>query len=300
MSSRFPEAGETVVGSRFLTYPGGKGANQAVAVARSAQIGDSGTEAHVRLIGRVGDDPYGAQLLESLQRKGVDVSGVGIEAGRSSGIAVIYIDATGQNRIVQIPGANHTCGSAELERVRDALRDASVLMLQLEVSMEVSLAAAKEAASRGRVVILDPAPSHPLPAEFYQYCGYITPNETEAAALVGFSVTDSDSAEKAAKELLCRGVENVIIKMGALGAYHGTAEGGRYLHAYQVQAVDTVAAGDAFNGAPAVALAEGRNTDEALRRAMAAGALAVTRTGAQDSMPHKHEVEAFLSLQQAG
>jgi len=291
IAPRFPEPGETVVGSRFLTYPGGKGANQAVATARMG--------AQVRMIGRVGGDAFGGQLLDSLRGNGVDVSGVAIDPGSASGIAVINIDASAQNRIVQILGANHTCGEAEAQRTRSALADASVLMLQLEVPVEVSLAAAREAASMKKAIILDPGPARPLPTEFYSYCSYITPNETEAEALVGFPVVGVSSARRAAKELLDRGVGCAIIKMGSQGAYYATREASKYLPAFPVEAVDTVAAGDAFNGALAMALAEGRGLGEAMRWAMAAGALAVTRVGAQDSMPHRRDVEAFLLVQQS-
>ena len=296
-TTRFPEDGESVVGSRFLTYPGGKGANQAVAAARLAQGGTDagGMSIRVGMIGRVGGDAFGRQLLDSLSSNGVDVSGIGVDPESASGTAVIIIDASAQNRIVQIPGANHTCGDAEVVRVKEALRDASVLMLQLEVPMEVNLAVAREAASTSKTVILDPGPAMPLPPELYSCCSYITPNETEAQTLVGFPVTGPDSARVAAEELLRRGAGCAVIKMGAQGAYYATAEVSQYLPAFRVKAVDTVAAGDAFNGALAVALAEGRGIDEAMRRAMAAGALAVTRTGAQDSMPSREELDAFLS-----
>ena len=290
VTPRFPEAGETVVGSRFLTYPGGKGANQAVAAARLG--------AKVKMIGRVGGDAFGTQLLDSLRANAVDVSGVEIEQESTSGIAVITIDTSAENRIVQILGANQNCGEGEIERARSAMSDASILMLQLEVPVEVSLAAAMEAVARGNVVIMDPAPAQPLPDELYRYCSYITPNETEAQTLVGFPVVDTVSAENAAEELIRRGAGCAIIKMGALGAYHATSEAHEYHPAFQVRPADTVAAGDAFNGALAVAMAEGRGLDEAIRWAMAAGALAVTKTGAQDSMPYRGEVEAFLSSQQ--
>ena len=296
IAARFPEAGETVVGSRFLTYPGGKGANQAVAAARLAPRGAEGLGADVKMIGRGGDDAFGGQLLDSLKSSGVNVSGVAVEPEGTTGIAVINIDAEGQNRIIQIPGANRSCGEAEVERLKAALVDASVLMLQIEVPLEVSLEAAREAAAAEKVIILDPAPARPLPQEVYRYCTFITPNETEAQALVGFPVADEASARRAGDELLDRGVGCAIIKMGAQGAYYITRGGiGQHLPAYPVRPVDTVAAGDAFNGALAVALAEGRGVEEAMGWAMAAGALAVTRTGAQDSMPRREEVEELLS-----
>ena len=179
ITPRFPAAGETVVGDRFLTYPGGKGANQAVA---SAMMG-----AETLMVGRVGDDMFGPQLLAALRSKGVDVSGVAVSPGVSSGIAVIDIDASAQNRIIQILGANDTCGQEEAEAIAAAMGRASTLMLQLETPLDLSLRVAQEARSLGKTVILDPGPVRPIPQEFYACCNVITPNETEAQALVGFS-----------------------------------------------------------------------------------------------------------------
>ena len=293
ISPRFPEAGETVVGSRFLTYPGGKGANQAVAAARMG--------ADVAMVGRVGDDVFGPQLVGSLAASGMDVSGVAVEPGASSGLAVISIDASSENRIIQILGANDTCGEDEAERVRRALDGASTLLLQLEVSVDLSLKVAQEAAALGKRVILDPGPVRPLPPEiyekFYSCCSIITPNETEAQARVGFPVTDVPSAARAAATLVSRGVQTAVIKLGAQGAYYETGAGGEHIPAIPVEAVDSVAAGDAFNGALAASLAEGNNLSRAIRVATAAGALAVTKFGAQDSMPLKHEVERLLREQ---
>lgn len=286
VSPRFPEAGETVVGSRFLTYPGGKGANQAVAAARMG--------AATLMVGRVGDDVFGPQLTNAMAASGVDVSGVAVEPGISSGLAVINIDGSSQNRIIQILGANDTCGQAESQRVMDAIPGASVLLLQLEVSIELSLAVAQRATALGKTVVLDPGPVRPLPQEFYSCCHLITPNETEAQALVGFPVTDLPSAARAAQLLVELGVHGVIIKLGALGAYFATREVGEHIPPIAVEAVDSVAAGDAFNGALAASLAGGEDIDTALRVATAAGALAVTKFGAQDSMPTKKEVERLL------
>ena len=287
VTQRHPEAGETVVGSRFLTYPGGKGANQAVAAARMG--------ARVRMVGRVGDDAFGRQLVEALAGAGVDVGGVAVDPDHSSGIASITVDAAGQNRIVQVLGANSACGADEVERARRALDYAEVVMVQLEVPAEVSLEVARHASSAGVVVILDPAPAGPVPAELYRHCGFITPNETEAQALAGFPVTDRYSGARAARALLALGPGCVLVKLGAQGVCYATGDRERHLPAFPVTAVDTVAAADAFNGAFAVALAEGADLDRAIEWAMAAGALAVTRTGAQDSMPRRREVEALLS-----
>ena len=285
-TDRYPEPGETVRGTGFRTYPGGKGANQAAAAVRMG--------ARVEMVGRAGGDAFGQQLVDSLRDAGVGVSGVTIDPASSSGISLIAIDASAQNRIVQVSGANWACGESEVTRGSQALQQTSCLMLQLEVPLEVSMALARQASSAGKTVILDPGPARDIPVEFIRCCDYITPNETEAQKMVGFKIEDMDSARKAAEELLSRGAGCAIITMGARGAYYATTRGGRHVPAFPVQAVDTVAAGDAFNGALAVALAEGKGLDEALLWATAAGALAVTRHGAQDSMPSRQEVEAFL------
>ena len=206
----------------------------------------------------------------------------------------VNIDASSQNRIVQILGANETCGEAEKQRVIKALREASVLLLQLEVSVDLSRTVAQEAAARGKTVVLDPGPVRPLPKEFYSCCHVITPNETEAPALVGFPVTDLPSAARAARLLVERGVQIAVIKLGAQGAYYATREGGEHIPAIAVDAVDSVAAGDAFNGALAASMADGEELAQAIRKATATGALAVTKFGAQDSMPTRADVEQLL------
>ena len=289
VAPRFPEAGETVVGDTFLTYPGGKGANQAVACAMMG--------AETRMVGRVGDDIFGPQLLEALSSKGVDASRVRTSPGTSSGIAVIEIDATSQNRIVQVLGANDTCGPEEAASVKEALDGAAALLLQLEVSLEISLEVALDARSMGKLVVLDPGPVRPLPEDFYHCCNVITPNETEAEALAGFPVTDRQSAAAAAQLLLERGAETAIIKLGSQGVLYATAEHQGYIPPFEVTAVDSVAAGDAFNGALAAALTKGLEIEEAVRIAAAAGALAVTKAGAQDSMPTRRQVEELLKAQ---
>ena len=286
ISARFPRPGETVVGSRFLTYPGGKGANQAVAAARMG--------AATAMVGRVGDDVFGPQLIEALRDSGIKVDGVAVAQDTTSGIAVINIDESAQNQIIQILGANDTCGDAEAVRVGQALVNASTLLLQLEVSVDLSLKVAKEAFEQGKTVILDPGPVRHIPSEFFAYCSVITPNETEAQALVGFPVVDRTSAAQAAEQLLARGVGIAVVKLGAQGVYFANADGGDFVTPFQVDAIDSVAAGDAFNGALAVSLAEGATLEQSVRMAAAAGALAVTKSGAQDSMPYRKEVEGLL------
>ena len=285
-SPRFPQPGETVVGSRFLTYPGGKGANQAVAAARMG--------APTAMVGRVGDDVFGPQLIDILTAAGINVDGVAIAPDTTSGIAVINIDESAQNQIIQVLGANDTCGEAEAGQVLRALADASTLLLQLEVAVDLSLQVAKEAFGLGKTVILDPGPVRPIPPEFFSFCSVITPNETEAQALVGFPVVDRASAAQAAERLLARGVGVAVVKLGAQGVYFATTDGGDFVTPFPVEAVDSVAAGDAFNGALAVSLAEGATLDQSVRMAAAAGALAVTKSGAQDSMPYRSEVEELM------
>ena len=286
---RFPRPGETVVGSRFLTYAGGKGANQAVAAARMG--------ARSAMVGRVGGDIFGPQLLEGLAAAGVDISGIGVNPEESSGIAVIGVDETAQNCITQVLGANDTCGPGQGQAVKRLLSGAAALLLQLETSIELSLEVAWESASLGVAVILDPGPVRPVPDELLGLCNVITPNETEAQALVGFPVTGPESAAKAAAALLRRGVGTAVIKLGAQGAYFANNEVHDMISPFDVDAVDSVAAGDAFNGALAVSLAEGKDLEKAVTIACAAGALAVTQTGAQDSMPERKMVEELVRAQ---
>jgi ribokinase len=282
---RLPAAGETISGHGFSTVPGGKGANQAVACARLGAV--------TRLVGRVGDDVFGTALLDSLRGYGVDTTGATTAPG-SSGIAVINVDDRAENTIVIIAGANGRLDATDLGRLETALIGAEALLLQLEVPLEAVLAAGRLARTRGVRVILDPAPARPLPDELYALADVLTPNESEAAALVGFPVTDRPAAERAAQVLRARGARQVIIKMGALGAYAHDGRHGQLFPAFPVAPVDTVAAGDAFNGAFAVRLTEGKPFEEAVRWGLASGAIAVTRPGAQSAMPKREELERFL------
>src|SRR4051812_3642389 len=286
---RLPAPGETLIGHTFFTASGGKGANQAVACARL------GVQA--RLIGRVGDDVFGATLRDSLRDYGVDVDRVSVSAG-PSGVAAIAVDDAAENTIVIIAGANGLIGVDDLAVLEGTLADAKVLLLQLEVPIDAVVAAAQAARRRGVTVILDPAPARALPAELYAASDIITPNETEAAALVGFTVQDQPAAERAGRALLDRGVRAAVIKMGGKGVYWSDGARGGFAPAFQVVAVDTVAAGDAFNGGLASALDAGLPLEQAIRWGLAAGALSVTKSGAQQSMPSRQELEQMLA--QAG
>ena len=290
ITDRFPEAGETITGTRFVTYTGGKGANQAVGCSR---LGVSTT-----MIGRVGNDIFSTQLINSLNASGVDTSYVRSDSAHPSGVAIINIGTTGENRIIQVLGANKACDKTEAISCINALQNAHVLMLQLEVPVAVSLQAAEAARRLGRIVILDPAPAEPIPEELYQHCTYITPNETEANTLLGLQINDVNDASKAADELLYRGAETAIIKMGNNGAYFASRSKSGHVPAFEVIAHDTVAAGDAFNAGLAVALSENKPLDAAVQWGCATGALSVTKLGAQDAMPSRNQVEELIKNSQ--
>lgn len=287
-TARLPLPGETVAGHGFFTAPGGKGANQAVAGARLGAV--------TRLVGRLGDDPFGAELHAGLLAAGVDASGVLTTPG-PSGIAVITVDDAARNTIIVVPGANGAVGAADASRLDVALVGAQVLLLQLELPLDAVVAAARAARRLAVPVILDPAPARELPAVLYRLADIITPNLSEAATLVGFPLTSDAAIVEAARVLRGRTGGTVLITLGERGALLLSGNEPLFVPPFLVQAVDSVAAGDAFNAGLAVALAEGRPLPEALRWASAAGALAVTRPGAQQAMPARAEVLALLSEQ---
>lgn len=284
---RLPAPGETLTGVTFLTPPGGKGANQAVACARLG--------AATRLIGRLGDDVFGRTLRDGLRADGVDVSGVATSAGSPSGVALITVDDGGENTIIVVPGANGEMGEDDVIRLDGALEDAHVLLVQLEVPLDAVMAAARAAQRHGVPLILDPAPARALPPTLYAATYIITPNETEAAALTGIPTDSSEGVRRAARVLVERGARGALIKMSHKGAYWDDGQDGHFWDPVPVTATDTVAAGDAFNGALAVALAEGRPINDAIRWGLAAGACAVTKVGAQPSMPTREDVMELLS-----
>lgn len=285
---RLPALAETITGHEFFTAPGGKGANQAVAVARLG--------VPTKMVGRVGGDAFGQELRQNLTRAGVDISPVFTDAAVSSGVAVIAVDDNAQNNIIIVPGANGRVGSDDIDRLEAHLTGAKVILLQLEVPLEAVVAAARLAHQRGITVVLDPAPAQELPAELYTLVDIVTPNEIEAGQLVGVAVKNQEDAVRTAKMLLSLGIKTVIVKMGVLGVVYVEAEGEpTIIPAFEVNAVDTVAAGDAFNGGLAAALVEGHDLPTAIRWGAAAGALSATKMGAQPSMPTRSEFEAFLN-----
>jgi ribokinase len=233
---------------------------------------------------------FGKRLKEGLGAVGVDHSNVAVDDKTSSGVALIAVEDSAENMIIVIPGANGGVGNQDLQRLDGVLTQSSVLLLQLEVPLEMVIAAAKLAKGKDVKVILDPAPAQTLPEGIYPLLDFITPNESEAEMLVGFPINTKEDANRAAKILRTRGVRNVIIKMGGRGAYGLLGDKAAFFEPFQVTAVDTVAAGDAFNGALAVAINEKLPAEEAVRWGMAGGAMSVTREGAQPSMADREEI----------
>jgi ribokinase len=284
---RLPGPGETLFGHSFITVPGGKGANQAVACARLG--------VDTKMVGRVGNDGFGKEPLRALETEGVDTSSIFVDDETSTGLAVICVDDAAENSIIVISGANMSLNDDDVARCKLLLSDAEVVMLQNEVPLTVSIEVAREAHAKGIKVIHDPAPAKELPKDYFPHIDVITPNEVEAEALVGFPIHSMKDGEKAAAQLRDLGVGAAVIKMGKAGAYFDAEQGKGMIPAFHVDAIDTVAAGDAFNGGFAAALIEGKPFDERVRWGVAAGALAVTKRGAMPSLPFREDFEAFLS-----
>ncbi|WOD39979.1 ribokinase [Nodosilinea sp. E11] len=283
---RLPQLGETILGSDFATLPGGKGANQAVAAAR---LGAATT-----MVGRVGDDAFGRQLIEGLQAAGVETRGVATAAAGPTGVAAIAVDDAGHNTIVVVPGANGQVDGEDCDRLVAQLQPGDMLLLQFEVPLPAVIAAAQAAQAQGATVIVDPAPARDdVPPEFFETVDILTPNQTEASQLTGLQVTDLPSATEAARQLVQRGIDLVIVKLGDQGAVVATADRTWHQPALAVNAVDTVAAGDAFNGGLAVALSEGMALEDAVEFATAVAAASVRVPGAQASMPMRSQVAAL-------
>ncbi|WP_343049844.1 ribokinase [Paenibacillus phytohabitans] len=285
-TKRAPEAGETLFGQEFALSPGGKGANQAVAAARLG--------AEVTMIGRVGRDSFGSGLLEVMSQEQVHTGYITQSESQATGVASIVVDGEGENRIIVVPGANVEMKPADIEALEPVIRQAGIVVMQLETDLTMVEAAAAVASRHGIPVILNPAPAQPLGDELLHHVTYLTPNETEAGILAGISVESVDDAERAARILLQKGVQHIIVTLGSKGALIVNAAGSLHVPGFPVQAVDTVAAGDSFNGALAWQLTRGKTLDEAVRFANAVGALAVGKAGAIPSLPRLQEVKQFL------
>jgi ribokinase len=292
-----PRPGESLTGGEFYTAAGGKGANQAVAAARLlSDEAKSGGFSCVTFVAAVGDDHFGRHALGAIVKEGVDCGHVRVVSGRPSGVALIMVDAKGENLIAVAPGANAELGGSDVRAARDSISKADVVLAQLETSTEAVSAAFEEAARAGARTLLNPAPAPgaPLPGSMLASTSILTPNETEFEALAGVALS-GPRGEEAARRLARTVREALVVTRGAGGVRVLTREGDEFeAKAFAVEAVDTVAAGDAFNGALAVALAERASLRDAVRFASAAAAISVTRRGAQPSLPTRAELAEFL------
>jgi ribokinase len=285
-TARLPGPGETLHGD-FAMYLGGKGFNQAVA---SRRLG-----AEVAVIGRVGDDDFGAAFLDALDAEGIDRAAVSVSSSQGTGVAAVVVDAEGENAILQSPRANRELSAADVAREVEAITGSDVAALQLETSMAAAETFVHMAADAGVRVLFNPAPAAPVPVGLLARCDVVAANAVEALALTGIRVASPDDAAAAAREIVAAGAGAAVVTLGAHGAVLHDGAHAAHHGTHDVPVVDTVGAGDAFCAAVAVALADGRTLDEAVRFGNAAGALACTRPGAEPSMPRRHEVEALIT-----
>lgn len=285
----FPTPGETVTGNQYQVAFGGKGANQAVAAGRSG--------AKIAFIACTGDDDTGERVRKQLASDNIDIAPVSVVEGESTGVALIYVNAEGENVIGIHAGANAALTIERVNAQREIIANAEALLMQLESPVESVLAAAAIAHQNHTTVVLNPAPARVLSDELLALVDIITPNETEAEKLTGVRVENDDDAARAAKVLHDKGIGTVIITLGSRGVWASVNGEGRRVPGFKVKAIDTIAAGDTFNGALVTALLEGKRMDDAIRFAHAAAAIAVTRKGAQPSVPWRKEIDEFLSQQ---
>ncbi|EPV3662389.1 MULTISPECIES: ribokinase [Enterobacter cloacae complex] len=285
----FPTPGETVTGNQYQVAFGGKGANQAVAAGRSG--------AKIAFIACTGDDDTGERVRKQLASDNIDIAPVSVVEGESTGVALIFVNAEGENVIGIHAGANAALTTERVNAQREIIANAEALLMQLESPVESVLAAAEIAHQNHTTVVLNPAPARVLSDELLALVDIITPNETEAEKLTGVRVENDDDAARAAKVLHDKGIGTVIITLGSRGVWASVNGEGRRVPGFKVKAIDTIAAGDTFNGALMTALLEGKRMDDAIRFAHAAAAIAVTRKGAQPSVPWRKEIDEFLSQQ---
>lgn len=282
----FPKDGQTVIGKGFYSLPGGKGANQAVAAARLG--------ASVRMIGRLGADAYGDEFVRLFEREGIAIDRVRQIEGQHTALGLIQINQRAENKIVVIPGANYDYSPDDAQSDAADYLDSDFVVVQLELRNEVTYDVIRRCHAAGVPVVLNPAPAVPLPKEILACVSYLTPNETELAILSGLPTETQEEVEAAVKTLLGYGVRNIVATLGAKGALVANGEGLTYVPGYRVEAIDTVAAGDSFNGAMVARLSAGDDLIDAVRYANAVGALTVTKKGAIPSLPTAAEVRDFL------
>lgn len=285
----FPRPGETVIGKQYQVAFGGKGANQAVAAGRSG--------AAISFIACVGEDDIGERIRQQLAEDKIDIAAIDVIPGKSTGVALIFVNGEGENSIAIHAGANAALTPALVEKHKQTIAEADALLMQLESPLDSVLAAAKIACEHQTKVILNPAPAMPLSAELLALVDMITPNETEAEALTGVHIDSDEDAARAAGVLHDKGIASVLITLGSRGVWLSEQGQGQRIAGFKVKAVDTIAAGDTFNGALITALLEGKSVAEAVRFAHAAAAIAVTRSGAQPSVPWRGETDSFLQQQ---
>jgi ribokinase len=281
-TNKFPVPGETLLGGKFFLFPGGKGANQAVAAARLGGL--------VTFIAKVGNDIFGEQALQQFKKEGILTDFIISDSLNPSGVALITVDAKGENTIVVAQGANGALTSEDIQKAEKEFENTGFVLMQLEIPLDTVIHTAKLAAHHGKKVILNPAPARQLPDELLKELFLITPNESETETLLGVKITDINSVHAAAKKLHNKGVANVVITLGAEGAFLFNAEGGQHIPTAKVTPVDSTAAGDVFNGAITVALSEGKSLSKAVEFANRAAAISVTRMGAQASAPFRNEL----------
>ncbi len=281
-AAKFPLPGETILGGEFFLFPGGKGANQAVAAARLG--------GNVIFIAKIGNDIFGEQALQQFKREGIITDYIAKDPDRPSGVALITVDSKGENTIAVAQGSNGALSSDDVQKAESEFEKSDIVLTQLETPLQTILHVAKLVGKFQKRLILNPAPGMKLPDDLFPSLYLITPNESETEVLTGISVRDNSSIKRAAEKLKEMGVANVIITLGAEGAYLYDDAGGKHIPTKKVKAVDTTAAGDVFNGALAVALSENRTLEQAVEFANHAAAISVTKMGAQVSAPYRKEL----------
>ncbi|PKO11743.1 MAG: ribokinase [Chloroflexi bacterium HGW-Chloroflexi-10] len=285
---KIPRPGETLLGGVFHTYPGGKGANQAVAASRLG--------GHVTMVGCVGEDSFGKELINTLSDEGIDTTHICVQRESSTGVALIQVDDQAQNSIAVASGANYFLSSSYVEKAMQAIEKIDVVVMPLEIPLEAIYTAALIANRRGAKVILNPAPAQDLASALLSKVDYLIPNEFEIATMTGIQIESTADVLRAAQQLFSKGVKNLVVTLGDKGSvvFDGKTNENLNIPAWKVQAVDTTAAGDCFIGALAVGLSEGKSIINAAEFAGAAAAISVTRVGAQPSIPNFDEVSQFM------